>query len=81
MLFLLKRIKVDPPPKNLINFHFQSFQTIGIFGYRMVTRMLNPRGFIWGIAPPASHLEAAMVARACEDLEPLRVAIEKAREV
>lgn len=49
--------------------------------YRMVTRMLNPRGVIWGSSQPASHLEAAMVARACEDLEPLRVAIEKAREV
>ena len=36
--------------------------------------MLKP---FCSVAHPA---KAAMVARACEDLEPLRVAIEKARE-
>ena len=48
----------------------------------LVNQHRTPSGFIWislfcSVAHPA---KAAMVARACEDLEPLRVAIEKARE-
>ena len=78
-LFLLKWIKVNPPQNFLINFHVfpkqMAFEpsTVWVLGW-------HSHGCFIGVSFH-QHLEAAMVARACEDLEPLRVAIEKAREV